>query len=384
MVIPILFLLSFLFLRMLKREDKTLNIIILIYLGIYILFLVYFWNYVTINLHWELGISGSDMLQYFNVAQYIASGEPSWIIYEYYSNQEIGYLLYIYYLVLSIMWPINLVPEFGVISLYLLNIMLVIFSGYNLYKYLMAKSFKMKTSVIAVAIYFGNISLVFTACRLLRDTLILFLFSVFLRNIVNNRKGISIFLVILSMVVTVILRNYTVLFFIPFLFLERHRYKSFEIYLILAIFVFCFLFIVAESDIQVIRNQHLGYDLTLFDGIIKYLLSPDIIDSIRSLSLPESYFYEYGYNPIIYLILSIWNAIFIPIAFIGLFNNKGKKELKYISLFVIFGFSLIISVLYSGTNEPRHKLIIILPLIILISMGIDNINRIVKKATSRV
>jgi hypothetical protein len=101
--------------------------------------LVFFWKYTVITLHWELGISGSDMLQYFNVARFIASGGSPVIIYDYFKDQTIGYLLFVYYLVLCLMWPISLVSQFGVISFYLSNILLLMLSGYNLYDYLLSK-----------------------------------------------------------------------------------------------------------------------------------------------------------------------------------------------------------------------------------------------------
>ncbi len=382
MVILVLIIFLLLFLRKIKTGGKTLGRIMVLYLCLYVLFLVFFWKYTVITLHWELGISGSDMLQYFNVARFIASGESPVIIYDYFKDQTIGYLLFVYYLVLCLMWPISLVSQFGVISFYLSNILLLMLSGYNLYDYLVAKGFREKTSTIAIMIYLGNVSLIFTACRLLRDTWILFLFSAFLLNLVDRKKKGSMLISLICMLVSIILRSYTVFFFIPFLLLERDSIKRSNFYFLLAILIGGIL-LYGQNIVDHFYTSGYQTDvLTLLNGASRFLLSPDIVDSVKGMLVTANYSNEYGYSPVIYLLLSVWNAVFIPIGFIGLFNNKDKKGLKYVSLLIILSFSFIFSFLYFGTNEPRHKLMVILPLIILIAMGIDNI-RIISRVFSK-
>jgi hypothetical protein len=107
-------------------------------------------------------------------------------------------------------------------------------------------------------------------------------------------------------------------------------------------------------------------------GIAKFILSPDIIDSYKSLRFPSNYI-EIGYLPIIYFILSIWNAIFLPVSLFGLLINKNNRLLSLICFLIVLAYGLIISGAYLGTNEPRHKLLIILPITILIAKGLEAI-----------
>jgi len=371
MAIIILIALIFIYYKKYLGESKKITAISVFFLIIYLVFMFLYWNFCYSVLGWKYGITGSDMLNYFERAENLYYGWQVKNPYGDISNPQIyGYNLFIYYIYIAIFYPINIVSNLGIISLLLINVLLSIFSGYHFFKFIENEFTNKNICFLSLIVYYSNISIAFTASRILRDILMLYLSALFLD--ICNREDNKIIKKLSLMMPVILMRLYTFIYFIPFSLYKRRR----RLALIISFIIVIFLLLLTINGNKFMES--IGIRLPQIDlseglvGIAKYILSPDIIDSYKSLRFPSNYI-EMGYLPIIYFILSIWNAIFLPVSLFGLLINKNNRPLSLICLLIVLAYGLIISGAYLGANEPRHKLLIILPITILIAKGLEAI-----------
>jgi len=113
------------------------------------------------------------------------------------------------------------------------------------------------------------------------------------------------------------------------------------------------------------------YSGNLWLSAVKFLLSPDIIDSFTKVTLTPNI------STLTYFLLSLWlTYAYLTIA-VGALSNM-MDNFYLLNLFLLSSNSLIYGILYSGTNEPRHKLMILIPTAILASMSRTTIVKKVK------
>jgi hypothetical protein len=137
MAIIILIALIFIYYKKYLGESKKITAISVFFLIIYLVFMFLYWNFCYSVLGWKYGITGSDMLNYFERAENLYYGWQVKNPYDDISNPQIyGYNLFIYYIYIAIFYPINIVSNLGIISLLLINVLLSIFSGYHFFKFI--------------------------------------------------------------------------------------------------------------------------------------------------------------------------------------------------------------------------------------------------------
>jgi len=312
---------------------------------------------------WTYGIAGSDMLAYYKSAQqwYLYGKVPAQASTSVLFNGA-GYALYIFILKFLLFYP-NL-GYTNVISLNIINFLVVYLAALKLY-YVTDKNSYLYTLIIC------NVALYFSSVRILRDPLIFYLISSIYSCAISDKKLTNLTFLMYS-VFLFLLRSYTILFIACLFLYKKRMFNTLKVFYVLFFVSFSSnvvrLFLsslVSENAFPVL------YSGNLWLSAVKFLLSPDIIDSFTKVTLTPNI------STLTYFLLSLWlTYAYLTIA-VGALSNM-MDNFYLLNLFLLSSNSLIYGILYSGTNEPRHKLMILIPTAILASMSRTTIVKKVK------
>lgn len=390
MAIIILSLILVLFIKRINQENVKTQKVVYLFLFLYLMFLIAYWYTMQSVYGWKYGIAGSDMLRYFEGANMIKDGYSYGLKSIYWFNRDIsglsyyGYIMYLYFIYFIIYLPQIFTPDVGIFLIKFIQILLMLLSAINIKRYYINimdnNDIKInKNSNIIIIIILTFIGIPFTAIRLLRDT---FLFYIITEILIINERRISniiknIIFCLLSLLLLII-RSYSLIIVVPLYFLsKKNDKKSTVISLIICIGVTILPLVLRFIPVNLFGGffiSEFGLIEISYVNLLRFIFTPTISTTVKGLINSNNLIsnYEGGYLPIIYFLVSVWIIFFIIIIIAGCFKlfNKNKK-LFYNLIINIINISLIYSFIYGGNNEPRHKIMLLIPLSIIIAYYYD-------------
>ncbi len=299
---------------------------------------------------WTYGIAGSDMLKYYKAAEswYLYNKPPNFSFSGVFSN-DVGYYIYIFLLKDLLFYPD--LGYFNVLLLKVLNFLIIYIAVLKIY-------FSTNKNIYIYTLLITNLSFYFVSARILRDSLIFYLMTnIYSYALSNNRKS-SLYYSINTFFLF-LFRNYTLLITIP-LFLYKEK-KTNVLHIFYLIF-FVVVAIISIFNVTIFQNiLNLETDQLLFSSL-QFLLSPDIIDSF--IRLIDSF----NISTFTYFGLSLWLTYVFIFTFVGLLKRQ-KSEFYFLNLFSVLSIAILYGLAYEGANEPRHKLMMLIPLVFLANEG---------------
>jgi len=143
-----------------------------------------------------------------------------------------------------------------------------------------------------------------------------------------------------------------------FLYKEKKTNLWYAFYLIFFVVVA----IISIFNVTIFQNiLNLETDQLLFSSL-QFLLSPDIIDSF--IKLIDSF----NISTFTYFGLSCWLTYVFIFTFVSLLK-RPKSDFYFLNLFSLLSIALLYGLMYEGANEPRHKLMMLIPLVFLANEG---------------
>jgi len=358
-ILVVFFLLIYIFFRI--KGNKYLLVTFFATLVFYLFYVLLYQK--TYLASWTYGIAGSDMLDYYQSAQqwYLYGKLPVQAFQGVLSNGA-GYTLYIFVLKFLLFYP-NL-GYTNVISLNIINFLVVYLAALKLY-YVTDKNSYLYTLIIC------NVALYFSSVRILRDPLIFYLISSIYSCAMSDKKSANLAFFVYS-IFLFLLRSYTILFIACLFLYKKRMFNILKVFYVLFFVSFLSnvvrLFLgslVSENSFAVLDSGNLLLSTVMF------MLSPDIIDSFTRVTLTPNI------STFTYFLLSLWlTYAYLTIA-VGALSNT-MDDFYLLNLFLLLSNSLIYGILYAGANEPRHKLMILIPTAILASMSRTTIVKKVK------
>ena len=304
---------------------------------------------------WTYGIAGSDMLSYYKAAE-------SWFLFNIppnlsFSNlsfsgvfsNDFGYYIYIFLLKYLLFYP-NL-GYFNVLLLKVLNFLIIYIAVLKIY-------FSTNKNIYIYTLLITNLSFYFVSARILRDSLIFYLMANTYSYALSNSRRSNLYYSINTFFLF-LFRNYTLLITIP-LFL--YKKKKTNLWYAFYIIFFLVVAIISIFNVTIFQNiLNLETDQLLFSSL-QFLLSPDIIDSF--IKLIDSF----NISTFTYFGLSCWLTYVFIFTFASLLK-RPKSDFYFLNLFSLLSIALLYGLMYEGANEPRHKLMMLIPLVFLANEG---------------
>ena len=333
------------------RTDKYLIITFSLILIFYLFYMLI--HQITYLNSWPYGIAGSDMLKYYQSAQqwYLYDKLPPYSFDNMFFNGA-GYIIYIFVLKFLLFYPD--LGYINVISVSLVNFLIIYLGVLKLY-------FANKKNSYLYTLIICNAALYFTSVRILRDPIIIYLIFSIYSSAMSNKKWSDLSFFVYS-VFLFLFRNYAAVI-ILFLFLYKKKmFKTLKTLYILGLALFPLNVVREFLGSLIYENTFPVIPSDLLLSTVKFLLSPDIVDSfIRIVAVPNI-------STFTYFSLSLWLTYTYLTIMSGLIHNL-RDDFYLLNFFAFFFNGLIYGMTYGGNNEPRHKLMILVPMSIMASMS---------------
>jgi len=262
---------------------------------------------------------------------------------------DFGYYIYVFLLKYLLFFP-NL-GYFNVLLLKVLNFLIIYIAVLKIY-------FSTDKNIYIYTLLIMNLSFYFVSVRILRDTLIFYLIANTYSYALSNSRRSNLYYNINTFLLF-LFRNYTLLITIP-LFL--YKKKKTNLWYAFYIIFFLVVAIISIFNVTIFQNiLNLETDQLLFSSL-QFLLSPDIIDSF--IRLIENF----NISTFTYFGVSLWLTYVFIFTFASLLK-RPKSDFYFLNLFSVLSIALLYGLTYGGANEPRHKLMMLIPLVFLANEG---------------
>ena len=378
----------------LKKDKIKVYIVILCYF----IFMLYYTNYINEHSYSVgYGIPGADMLAHFLGAEKLSQG-ARWSDlalvarrFEEISISTIGYFLYTTFIYITVFFLPIFPIGFNVYLLYLFQILLSVDACIKFSKVFSSDDIKSKPINYFIALSLC-IPFVVQACQLMRDVYFMWFIALLLEITVmfkksgkNDTKSRTIFVlkIVFLTFVSILLRYYTILIIAPLFFYFYDKKKLAFIITIVEFGTITF----GTTFIMLIKDNF---------GIFWEMTPPNINESVSFLMFPNifnqsKYLFNWNYYfgssidisgcnvPGVYFFMSVWNVIYLPFAFVGVFSNFKTNKYKNLTYLLLL---LTVVALYSVTYDAidtRHKFFMSIPITFLSVQGYGYLKRISKK-----
>lgn len=396
MGIVITFFSLYLFIYRIKcKQDVTDRKRLILGLIIVILFSFVLNWYLSDVMKWEYGIPGADLRNYFDAAKTLGNGASlsdlskiSTVFELKFSN--IGYLSYVIFIFCTAFSPIVFSIDISLRLIYFVQAIVAVLSCDNISSFF-SKNDKIQGTLFWMLLL--NAGILQQSSILMRDIWIVFFISLLFKEC--DKKEPSILLCFVYVLLSAILRSYSLLITFPVFLAYGLRNKKLAIIATIIIF---FVFFIGTYILEFIASR-IGilwnYDKNNYDlgRMLTFILYPNPITQAEIIVSKSEFHYHAvvgGNCAWVYFLLSIWNMIVLPVAFYGIFTCLKKRKLNENEIFytsdmfvwLILGCCIILlyAFFYDSVSEPRHKLMLLYSTCFFYMKGVENFSLIKKVA----
>lgn len=341
--------------------------------------------YFRVVYHWDYGVPGSDLQNYFRAARALKEGDSisdlANINYAFDTSiTHIGYIVYILFISLTVFSPVIISIDVSLQILYCIQILVGITTVLNISDF-----FNDHENIRVRNRLFWMLSLCASIWQmssiLMRDIWILWFISVLMNECKKANGSLTKCIAISFTCFT--FRSYSIAITVPIIL--AYKYKRKKIAALISLGVFAAFFVGQGLIDSIAHSVGIRYAYTYHFTpymITSFLLSPSPLSQAYNVQHMNYGFHaNFGGNTEwIYYLLSCWNVFVFPVCIYGIYRGikDGEGEDVFLWGMIILNIAMLICLFYGAVSSPRQKLLIVISLAYLFKKGYEAIKPLIK------